>query len=338
MKGADAFADCLGQLRTGRSIDDVVDEQEHRAPTSHLREALKGWGCYYRGRYAEAAALLRAGVEQSGASSIPAWCALGLAKVATDVGYLQRAVDWTSLAGALAREAENIDLVAQAAGARGEVFLRAGFAKDAAVAFSFDQALLPPGSSFRGRLLCYRAHALSRLGLPAWPAAEFAYRVAIHTPGEQTDGYACAGLALLGARWSALSPSRSALTVEASALCPPTHRLGSAWCAIAVARVEVLRGVSPEEHLRRAWDAFPDEYPFERVWVGMLAASLGVALPIRAAVALPAPKIDSPTTTTLWARVTVFDRPGACVGLPDQGFAAVATDVDLWALRDRFMP
>lgn len=328
----------LAALGSARSSLGPILSFRAQVPAENLAgdagDALEGWRLYYSARYASAVPKLVRGVS-SGLPWIEAWCALGLSKVATDTGRWRTAAGWCSVATALARRYELLELMAEISGARGEVLLRAGRPVPAAEAFSLDLSLLPVGSRFRGRVLCYRAHAFARLGEAGWPAAELAYRVAAHTPGEATAGYARAGLALLGA-----ASGRPSLVEEACRPPVEPNPIAEYWCRVAQARVASSAGAPASELLLEAGRRLPSEYPYERRWLSALGASMGAP----SSVELPAdpadlsPEVPAPEDSVTWRQVTSFDRGADDDTLPDQGFGDGWLEGDLWVARERFMP
>ncbi|MBI4028445.1 MAG: hypothetical protein HY360_25895 [Verrucomicrobia bacterium] len=308
------------------------------APPGPMGDAIEGWTHYYSARYASAAEAFARSVA-CGEPWIESWSALGLAKCGTDAGFLKRAADWCALAAAIARRFELQELMAAAIGALGEILLRGEQPREAAEAFTLDLALLPPGAAYRGRVLCYRAHAWSRLGPGAQAAAEMAYRIAAHTPGEETDRYALAGLALLGAE-----SGKSNLVDQALADTPRGPHLGRAVCLIARTRLAFRRSESSETWFRDAWADLPSEYVFERRWLQAWSAALGHSL-IAADSSIDtnfvAPAIGSADAHPRWPLVCAFDRMADTDDLYDRGFDAVAWAPDpesCWTQRSFFMP
>lgn len=332
------------------SDDDLVQllcfmhGRELTSSSGNFADAMTGWRAYFRAAYADAAAHFASGLDED-FPWLFAWSALGLAKVATDTGHLATAIRWASSAAAVARHFECLDLLSEISGARGEIYLRAGRPMLASEAFALDLALLPAGSRYRGRVLCYTAHAHVRMGCAAWPLAEAAYRIAAHTPGEHTDPFALAGLALLGAEWASLERGRSALVDEAlHALGPtPAVHVGSAWIHVARARVAFLRHETPDPWCSTALALFPPEHPFERRWLTEWAR--GMSVPLADAGAATAAAADTPRFPT-WrahrrARPTAFDSHEADETLPEDAFATGTTlpsAEESWRARLRFMP
>ncbi len=312
------------------------------APEGTYANAHRGWEHYYAARYASACQSFVAALGET-SSWVASWAALGLAKVATDTGRFATAARWCSVAARHARASEHLDLLAEVTGARGEVYLRAGHPLEAAEAFTLDQALLPPGSRFHGRLMCYRAHAYSRLGRAAWPAAELQYRLAIHTPGEDTSTYALAGLALLGAEWARDEPARRALTIEAYDRRPRGPSALGFWMAVARARLALLEGEAPLDFMVEAASLLPSEYHFERLWLEALAGTVGVTLPR----SVPfdsdelSPVLPDPLLQPSWGRTTPMERFPLDDALSDAGMGELdrcGEAEEIWSKRRVFMP
>lgn len=183
-----------------RSLHALLGQRAFR-PVPADDSAVLGWQSYYQGRYREALGHFLAVENADAGGWRHTWSRLGIAKVASDAGWWRVALAWCSSAWTAAAAEEHLDLLAQIAGARGEILLRAGRPLEAAAAFAEDRALLPPGSRYHGRVRCYEAHAWSRMGANGRAAAALAYRLALHSPGESaTAAFAAAGLALLAAR------------------------------------------------------------------------------------------------------------------------------------------
>lgn len=294
------------------------------AASPSFRSALHGWAAYFTARYAQASAAFQVVWGDADAPVwLQAWVALGISKVATDIGDDTHALVWCAQAHALARQGEHRDHLAACAGARGEILLRAGQAMAAAQAFSEDLALLPAGSRFRGRVRCCLAHAWARLGCNGRQAALVAYRLAAHTPGETgTRTYAAAGLALLGVRLGEAS-------LVAEALSWQPQGMAAAWCHIANARF----AADPRPSLAAAWEQAPPEYLYERAWLYSYARTLGVELASSQAVGKEAPVVlPDPRLDIRWRLVGPIDT----VDLPQQ--LPLDQHPDPWAARDRFMP
>lgn len=312
----------------------------------HLAKALNGWGFYYRAQYQDAADQFTLSLDSS-CAWIRAWSALGITKVATDTGFLRQAAEWCSLASALAREYEMLEHLAAAQGALGEILLRGGRPADALDAFGLDYALLPHGSLYRGRILCYQAHAYARLGPECRRAAELAYRLAIHTPAERTDSYALAGFCLLAAEYGDAKLFQEAYG-RLKAIVQEGQNPAQAWGLVSHARlvsVGTLTGDLPGL-IHAAYHAFSVEYHFERMWIEHWAKCLGVDNKEDTPVALSdqlqfVPRIPGAQNCTEWSVVTAFEMSNNMGGLIDSGFASHnwgQTEEEAWGERRRFMP
>ena len=319
----------------------------HQAPLDiHLAKALNGWGFYYRAQYQDAADQFTLSLDSS-CAWIRAWSALGITKVATDTGFLRQAAEWCSLASALAREYEMLEHLAAAQGALGEILLRGGRPADALDAFGLDYALLSHGSLYRGRILCYQAHAYARLGPECRRAAELAYRLAIHTPAERTDSYALAGLCLLAAEYGDAKLFQEAYG-RLKAIVQEGQNPAQAWGLVSHARlvsVGTLTGDLPGL-IHAAYHAFPVEYHYERIWVEHWAACLGIAIKKRNGLNLVhdiqfTPSIPSTHGLPDWRMATEFDKPDFVEDLASFGFQNTTwktDDIDVWSKRASFMP
>ena len=245
------------------------DENRLRATQSAFRR-----GSYYGARYEDASRCFEKAWSLPGPWA--SWAALGLCKVASDLGHWALARDWGLVALHLAREENDFERHSEAAGALGEVFLRAGQPKLAYELVSLDAALLPPGSGYRDRLTNYLAVCLGRLG--EYSLAEpllwhgfFAARE--HDP--VSAAYSRASLYVL----SALIPNRSlfcrleagishsvasgAELPEAIVECVRAYwgAAGTSGPSSGFERSEVLA------HLERARAMLGPFYPVERAWV-----------------------------------------------------------------------
>jgi len=215
-------------------------------PEGVLGDLVRGWANYYSANYPRAFEdFSKAECTKSPWLKAYAW--LGKGKVCTDLGFFADAARWCCDASCLARQFEHDDLVAASQGARGEILLRTGHPRLATEAFSLDTALLPASDHFRGRVMCYQAHAYRRLG--AYSAAKLAYRTSAQQPGEETAPHAYAALAMLGAE-----TNNSGLIDEAIRYAEAFYRdtrihpsLG--WVYIAKARIPHQQGEAPLEWL-----------------------------------------------------------------------------------------
>jgi tetratricopeptide (TPR) repeat protein len=233
-------------------------------PAGAFGDLVRGWTKYYKADY-PAAYREFSGAEQSSVSWLKSFAWLGKGKVCTDLGFFADAARWCSNASCLGRQFEHNDLVAAANGARGEILLRSGHPRLAAEAFSLDMGLLSAGDRFRGRVLCYQAHAYRRLG--SYSAAKLAYRTSAQEPGEQTAPYAYAGLAMLGAEDGDVRLIDEAIGY-AESLCQDRRVHPSiAWIYLSKARFLQCQGESPIELLSSAKTSLPAQYVFEHRWL-----------------------------------------------------------------------
>jgi hypothetical protein len=320
------FEEALG-LAQSAGIHELAEiiRFRSREDISPRMPVLMGWQFYYSGRYSEA---LENFYQSSGGGWIESWAFLGVAKVASDCGYWSSALHWCAKAWRTAVEAEHTDMLAEVAGARGEILLRAGRPLEAAESFGVDLALLPPGSRFLGRVRCTEAHAFSRLGPAGRHAAMLGYRLAMHSPGEPaTKHYAAAGMALLAARVE--SPDLLSEVVE------PSHSgLPRFWVLVARARL----AENPAERgqfVSMAREALPPFYFAEHWWLGGwsgLSPDGGTPGPLDlGGISLPGGdpwnSVEMPVDPE-----SVSDAPWLASNR--KGYAPEAW----WALRDRFMP
>ncbi|MDB4759983.1 hypothetical protein OAG34_02075, partial [bacterium] len=233
-------------------------------PKSRLGDLVRGWQHYYQANY-QAAFDSFSHAESTESEWLRAYAWLGKGKVCNDLGFFADAAWWCSNAACLARQFEHSDLVAAAQGARGEILLRTGHARLAAEAFTLDAALLPTSDRFRGRVMCYQAHAYRRLR--AYSAAKLAYRTSAQQPGEETAPYANAGLAMLGAETGDRGLIEEAVQ-SASLLEKDRQKHPSiGWTYVAKARLSQIHGQSPRECLTRAQECMPAEHVFEHRWL-----------------------------------------------------------------------
>ena len=104
---------------------------------------VEGWNAYFSGAYEQARAAFEAGEDVS--ADWQSWRSLGLGKVASDLGHWRLAASWLQRAMGQAEQQNDTVRMAEAAGALGEVLVRAGHPLSALDLFTFDRALLPPG-------------------------------------------------------------------------------------------------------------------------------------------------------------------------------------------------
>ena len=294
--------------------------------------AIRGWQMYYKGNYRAALQELEAGSSHENDGWLRAWSQLGIAKIASDSGRWRVALDWCAVAWRESSKNEHLDLMAQVAGARGEVLVRAGRPIEAASAFAEDQALLGPGNRYRGRLRCYQAHAWSRSGPNGEKAAILAYRLAMHSVGEDiTSAYAAAGLALLAARTNDCARLQA---VQSGAFVG----MPGFWVLVAAAHL-ATNSDSRSAFLRKAADTLPREYFAEHWWLAGWSRALGcqVSNPPILAECFP-----THVPEALHGKFTLVERPVEGMDVSDAPWwgqePAIDDDNAWWAIRDSFMP
>ena len=306
---------------------------QRRGPAVHGGEPVVfGWQSYNKGDYQNALDAFLIACANNDDGWLKAWAQLGVAKVASDSGWWRVAMDWCAVAWLTSSKYEHLDLMAQIAGARGEILLRAGRPIEAASAFAEDQSLLGPGNRYRGRLRCYQAHAWSRSGRNGQKAAILAYRLAMHSVGEDiTSDYAAAGLALLAARNndpSRLPPNQS----------NPITGLPGFWITVAKARLAGDKACLATL-LERAGEILPREYFAEHWWLAGWSRALGSPL-----FSFPILSDCFPTEVPQAAvgEFTLVESPVAGHELCNAVWWGESPSVDdadaWWAIRDSFMP
>jgi|GEM_PF-3558678 hypothetical protein len=237
-----------------------------------ISKLILAWKSYFNADYAAGARTFLKFTQEPN-SWTRAWAIIGLAKCLTDSLQFKNAADWLLIACAIGRRSEHKDLMARAFGAIGEVLLRSGLPQRALDAFLFDEQLLPYGDRYKGRVMCYKAHAYSRIS-GAVDTANYAYQLAAHIPGEKTSGYALGGLALLG-----VNSGRKQLLKEATAgPIEPGKHPGAGWITTAQAYQKFQDGENPREYLKSAYDSFPEVHRLERRWLISFSIALGYPL------------------------------------------------------------
>jgi hypothetical protein len=311
----------------------AVLAQRARHPGPDVYPVLAGWRAYYKAEYQSALAAFLDQLSTSEAGGwLTAWATLGVAKIASDCGRWRTALNWCACAWRCAAKGEHVDLLAQVAGTRGEVLLRAGMASESAAAFAEDLALLPAGSRYRGRVRCYQAHAYARLGPQGEKAAQLAYRLAIHSPGEtDTASFATAGLALLAARMR-----NPAILEETRAR--ELRGLARFWSAVAAARISNDEG-DRKHHIAEAASSLPQFYFAERWWLAGWTAAWGIHV-------FDAPTLhktlgfELPTAPVI--PMTRVEDPVPADEIEDApwwGISPILKDPEAWwGIRDAFMP
>jgi hypothetical protein len=311
----------------------AVLAQRARQPGPDVYPVLAGWRAYYKAEYQSAlgAFLDQLRTSEEGAW-LTAWATLGVAKIASDCGRWRSALNWCACAWRCAAKGEHVDLLSQIAGARGEILLRAGAASESAAAFAEDLALLPPGSRYRGRVRCYQAHAYARLGPHGENAAQLAYRLAIHSPGEAgTASFATAGLALLAARMrdpAILEETRGR----------QLQGLAQFWSAVAGARLANDDG-DRRHHIAEAAASVSPFYFAERWWLSGWADALGIRVfdtpALRQTLGFALPTAPMRPMTRVEDPVTADEIEDA----PWWGNSPILKDPEAWwGIRDSFMP
>jgi hypothetical protein len=249
--------------------------QDSNAPFWRI---VSGWHHYFRGSYS--AALDAFEQAEGGSGDWESWRALGLGKVASDLGYWRTAAGWLRRSASLAFRENDMRRLAEASGALGEVLLRAGHPREALDLFAFDRALLPAGSSQHGRLRNYQAFALGRIKM-CEATAEAALWESFYAAADRDSvsaSFALAGLSMLSVRyqnWPLLDRVLRAKSPHSpdtdTATAPIAAALPSAFLFVAQA-AQAARGEQPDEAearrlLLRAIDSLTPEYPVEILWV-----------------------------------------------------------------------
>lgn len=307
-------------------------------PPGIIGDLVRGWIAYYRAEYAKA----YASFSEAQSADIPwvlAWALLGKGKVCTDLGYFAHATSWCRKASAVARRFEHDDVVAAAQGARGEALLRAGCPRFALEAFTLDLGLLPAGDRFRGRVMCYQAHAYRRLG--AYSAAKLAYRISAQLPGENTAPYAYAGLAGLGAETEDAGLVEEAVRyAERFQQAMPTH-VCVAWVYLARAWMERSRRTAFASWLERSRRALPPEFIFEHRWLENWLPHIGERPPKKSRISVDIERFVPEGRDVCPARSDwIFDDDPPDEELFNSGFQSLQWGVnleELWQQRLHFM-
>jgi len=324
LTGLQAFV----SLQAGLEID---------PPEGPLGDAIRGWGNYYKANYPVAFEDF-SNAESTIIPWLKAYAWLGKAKVCTDLGFFADAAQWCCNASCLARQFELDEWVAAAQGALGEILLRTGYPRLATEAFSLDMALLPASDRFRGRVMCYQAHAYRRLG--AYSAANLAYRTSSQQPGEQTAPYAYAGLAMLGAETDDAELVDEAIRFATSLHNNSRMHTSIAWIYIAKSRLAERRSEYAGHWLVHAKNFLPAEYVFEHCWLACWTALVNMQV-------TPVTFADSSHTRYRPTSVPEVSLPGSGfdtdlteLSLENDGFASIqwAQDKDgLWAQYKLFV-
>jgi hypothetical protein len=355
------------------NLAEVADAlREGRPPTvdhGALGAIVDGWAAYFRGDLPHAGARFHHAWEAD--EGWGSWAALGLGKVATDLGRWGLARSWLLHAMALARADMDVSRLAAASGALAEVCCRAAdmagapgpdtpaaaLLRAAHELLELDAALLPVGSLDRRRVENYRAVCLGRLGAyrltPGSAGRELrALREAharmwsSHHAAEGVDpvsaDYALASLFMLSMRIAdrrlyrharARAGARAQATGEPSLAGPDRYPLGVIQAVRAFWRWRDGQLPDAIARLEAAHEAFGPDAPLEQLALVALQARLrGAPAPDEAIAALRArPAPPGPGSP----RVAAVDGPLAKLVLPDDECPfpwLSAPDVDgLWA-------
>jgi hypothetical protein len=315
-----------------------LQSREIISPTpGALGDLVCAWTKYYRAEYPDAYDEFSKAAGSS-VSWIKASAWIGMGKVCTDLGFFADAALWCSSASCLARRFEHDDLVATANGARGEIFLRSGYPRLAAEAFSLDMGLLPPSDRYRGRVMCYQAHAYRRLY--AYSAAKLAYRTSSQQPGEQTAPYAYAGLAMLGTETDDVGLIDEVLHYAETFRQGVRVHSSIAWIYIGKARMLQQCGEPYVEWLLRAKVSLPIEYVFEHIWLDRWISVVKKQAQVVSERAIALRPFKPHVTYKELLDGYEFDREEVESELFNEGLASVnwSTDLDqLWIQRNYFL-
>ena len=239
-----------------------------------LHAIIQGWRRYYLADYEAAGRLFHQAWSLEGANW-RSWSALGLGKVASDLGHWASARDWLLDAAQRGRQENDIYRLAEAYGSLGEIFLRAGFPKIAFELFVLDADLLPQGSMHVFRLRNYMGVCLGRLKCRTQAEALL-----------WECYYAAADCDPLSASYSLSSLAVLALLNDDSFLFARVCRFRDAVLSSARLPFGIMQTVAAYfthldnnvnesvRLLRLASDIFGDTYPMEQCWCLMLCSSL----------------------------------------------------------------
>jgi hypothetical protein len=239
-----------------------------------LSAIIQGWRRYYVADYEEAGRLFDQGWNLEGANW-RSWSALGLGKVASDLGHWVGARAWLLDAAQRARQENDIYRLAEACGSLGEVFLRAGFPKTAFELFVLDADLLPPGSAHVFRLRNYMGVCLGRLKCRTQAEALLweCYYAAVDCDPTSAS-FSLSSLAVL----ALLNDDRRLFDrvgrFRATVLSSASFPLGIMEAVTAYFMHLDDRVPESVRLLRSAADIFGGTYPMERCWCLILCASL----------------------------------------------------------------
>ena len=240
---------------------------------------VEGWKAYFRGAYEGALEAFEAGEDVS--EEWQSWRSLGLGKVASDLGHWRLAASWLQRAMGQAEQQNDTIRMAEAAGALGEVLVRAGHPLSALDLFTFDRALLPPGSAHAGRLRNYQMVALGR-GESTAETAEAAFWETFYTSIDRdhvSAGFALGSLHLLSYRACSREMfERASRCLDAYGPRLRSDEAGSP-VRLPAAFIHIVRAgwacnfgdatasAEAEAELCTAMELLREHYPFELLWV-----------------------------------------------------------------------
>ncbi len=311
---------------------------ETKPPHGPLGDLVRGWSFYYQSQYTHAFENFDNATDVD-VPWVQAFAMLGKGKVCTDLGFFADAARWCANSSCIARRFEHDDLVAAAHGARGEILLRTGHPRLAIEAYTLDMALLAASDRYRGRVMCYQAHAYSRLG--AFSAAKLAYRTSAQQPGENTAPYVYAGLALLGAESDDFGLVDEAVRYAEDMPTNLRDHPGVSWIYTARSRVALTRGEDALNWCKLAQKFMPAGYLFEHQWlthwlvaVGGRSESASFEHPLQ-------PELRSVSHSQQSQQGSEFDCDPIEANLFNEGLAKILwsnSRETLWTQRRYFVP
>lgn len=302
---------------------------------------VRGWEAYYQARYEDAGDAFARAWRMGGPWE--AWAALGAGKVCSDLGRWDEARRWLIAALGLARRQDDFYRLAEAYGALGEVFVRAGRPRAGYECFVLDAALLPAGSGHAARLANYQAFCLSRLGRPdlAEPVLWASYYS--HRESQSVSAsFALASLAAMSVRLNDFDRYQRLQAIAPPPFTVVDQELPHAILAVTASFWAARQGDVSQAvvHLDEAHALLESRYPIERMWVESLRDALTGRAPnvsdLPGHQARRAPLFEA----LRGCRTSVLDAHLEAVPLPEQGrpFAWLETDRgdQLWQRIDAF--
>lgn len=244
-------------------------------PLDELSLVAEGWSRQFAGDPAGAADMFQRSI--AAGDSWRSWSALGLGKALSSLGCWSDSRDWLLWSMALARRENDGYRLAEASGALGEVFFRAGFHPEALELFHLDRVLLPAGSAHRLRLDNYLAASLGRLGMPGAAATLFWQSFFGGMQGDPSRSWFA--LAGLGALSVLRGDEALAERLEAAPL-PGDPGRGGAPAGFLIAcracwKIRHGRAAEAAPLLARSMEIFGTRYPAEKAWVAAVASRAG---------------------------------------------------------------